>query len=207
MVHNGLESSFVSDAKSKQGLDPNLVDLKEAVLEKFVEAFSQGGDGVLHCQGHLWVPNVGLPRTRRQHDLIIVDRMMKSAHFIPIKGFYLVEDHAKLYLREMKGLGTCVHLSSAFHSQIDGKMERTIKTLEDMLRACVIDFKGNWDDHFPLIEFGYNNNYHSSSGMAPFEDLYGRRCRSPIGMLEVGKVSLIGSELVHEAMETVHLIR
>ena len=57
--------------------------------------------------------------------------------------------------------------STAFHPQTDGQAERTIQTLEDMLRACVIDFRGNWDDHLPLIEFSYNNSYHSSIGMAP----------------------------------------
>ena len=80
-----------------------------------------------------------------------------------------------------KSLGTQVKLSTAFHPQTDGQAEHTIQTLEDMLRACMIDFKGDWDDHFPLIEFSYNNSYHSSIGMAPFEELYGRRCRSPIG--------------------------
>ncbi|XP_070046531.1 uncharacterized protein [Nicotiana tomentosiformis] len=73
--------------------------------------------------------------------------------------------------------------------------------LEDMLRACVLDFKGSWDDHFPLIEFAYNNSYHASILMAPFEALYGRRCRSPIGWFEIGKVELIGPDLVHQAME------
>ena len=72
-------------------------------------------------------------------------------------------------------------LTTAFHPQTDGKAERTIQTLEDMLRACVIDFKGSWEDHLPLIEFSYNNSYHSSIGMAPFEAPYGRRCRSPVG--------------------------
>ena len=72
-----------------------------------------------------------------------------------------------------KGLGTKVKLSTAFHPQMDGQAERTIQTLENMLRACVIDFKGNWDDHLPLIEFAYNNSCHSSIAMAPFEALYG----------------------------------
>ncbi|XP_070010561.1 uncharacterized protein [Nicotiana sylvestris] len=65
-----------------------------------------------------------------------------------------------------KGLGTRVNLSTVFHPQTDGQAEHTIQTLEDMLRACVIDFKGNWDDHLPLIEFAYNNSYHSSIKMA-----------------------------------------
>ena len=72
-------------------------------------------------------------------------------------------------------------LSTAFHPQFDGKEERTIQTLEDMLRACVIDFKGSWDDHLPLMEFSYNNSYHSSIGMTLFEALYCMRCRCPVG--------------------------
>ncbi|WMV25734.1 hypothetical protein MTR67_019119 [Solanum verrucosum] len=106
-----------------------------------------------------------------------------------------------------KGLGTKVKLSTTFHPQTDGKEESTIQTLEDMLRACLIDFKGTWDDYLPLIEFAYNNSYHSSIGMKPFEALYGRRCRSPIAWFEVGEVALIGPELVHEAMEKVRVIR
>jgi len=116
-----------------------------------------------------------------------------------------VEDDAKLYIKEIvklhgvpssivsdrgtqftshfwkafqKGLGTKVKLSTTFHPQMDGQVEHTIQNLEDMLRACIIDFKGNWDYHLPLIEIANNNNYYSSIAMAPFEALYGRRCRS-----------------------------
>ena len=106
-----------------------------------------------------------------------------------------------------KGLGTQVLLSSAFHPQTDGQAEWTIQTLEDMLRACALDFKGNWDDHLPLIEFAYNNSFHSSIGMAPFEALYGRKCRSPIGWFEVGEAAVSGPDSVFEAMEKVKLIR
>ena len=76
-----------------------------------------------------------------------------------------------------------------------------------MLRAYLIDFKGNWGDHLPLIEFAYNNSHHSSIGMAHFEALYGRRCRSPVGWFEVGDIALIGPESVYEAIEKVRLIR
>ncbi|WMV29759.1 hypothetical protein MTR67_023144 [Solanum verrucosum] len=76
-----------------------------------------------------------------------------------------------------------------------------------MLRDCVIDFKGNWDDRLALIEFAYNNSYHSSTHMAPYEALYGRRCRSPIGWFEVGEFGLIGPELVHQAMDKVKVIQ
>ncbi|WMV50252.1 hypothetical protein MTR67_043637 [Solanum verrucosum] len=118
---------------------------------------------------------------------------MKLAHFLPVKVSYSTEDYAKMYLREMIGLGTRVKLSTTFHPQTYGQAERTIQNLENMLRACVIDFKGNWDDYLPLIEFSYNNSYLSSINMAPFEALYGRRCRSPIGWFEVGEVTLIGT--------------
>ncbi|MDV3143928.1 MAG: hypothetical protein Q8763_02730, partial [Candidatus Phytoplasma australasiaticum] len=131
---------------------------------------------------------IGLPQSRRQHHSIwvIVDRMTKLAHFLPVKTTDTAEDYARLYLKEIvrlhgvpisiildrgaqfttqfwkffqKRLGTKANLSTAFHPQTDGQAERTIQTLEDMLRACMIDFKGNWDDHFPLIEFSYNNSF------------------------------------------------
>ena len=79
-----------------------------------------------------------------------------------------------------KALGTKLDFSKAFHSQTNGQFERTIQTLEDMLRMCVMDFGGQWDAHLPLIEFAYNNNYHVSIEMAPYEALYGRKYRSPL---------------------------
>ncbi|GKF53877.1 putative reverse transcriptase domain-containing protein, partial [Tanacetum coccineum] len=88
-----------------------------------------------------------------------------------------------------------------------GQSERTIQTLEDMLRACVIDFGGNWDVHLPLAEFSYNNSYHSSIRCAPFEALYGRKCRSPVLWAEIGESSLIGPELVQETTDKVVLIK
>ncbi|KAL8146728.1 hypothetical protein AgCh_004465 [Apium graveolens] len=98
-------------------------------------------------------------------------------------------------------------MSTAYHPQTDGQSERTIQTLEDMLRVCVIDFKGNWNDHLPLIEFAYNNSYHASIGMPPCEALYGRRCRYPLCWDEVGEHKIIGPELVQQTMEMVGLIR
>jgi hypothetical protein len=79
--------------------------------------------------------------------------------------------------------------------------------MEDMLRACILDFKGSWEDHLPLIEFSYNNSYHSSIGMAPFEALYGRPCRSPICWAEVGDSELLGPDIVQETTEKITLIR
>ena len=102
-----------------------------------------------------------------------------------------------------KGLDTQVNLSTTFHPQTDGQVNHTIHTLEDMLRACVIDFKGSWDDHIPLIKFAYNNSYHSNIQMAPYEALYGRRCRSPVGWFD----ALLRPDSVLYAMDKVQLIR
>ncbi|GJV15105.1 putative reverse transcriptase domain-containing protein [Tanacetum coccineum] len=91
-----------------------------------------------------------------------------------------------------KALGTSLDMSTAYHPQTDGQSERTIQTLEDMLRACVIDFGNGWVKHLPLVEFSYNNSYHASIKAAPFEALYGRKCRSPVCWAEVGEVQLTG---------------
>ncbi|GKF30983.1 putative reverse transcriptase domain-containing protein [Tanacetum coccineum] len=98
-------------------------------------------------------------------------------------------------------------MSTAYHPQIDGQSERTIQTLEDMLRVCVLDLKGSWDVHLLLVEFSYNNSYHSSVICAPFKALYGRKCHSPIMCAEVGEGQLIGPELVQETTEKISQIK
>nr|GFB07364.1 putative reverse transcriptase domain-containing protein [Tanacetum cinerariifolium] len=152
---------------------------------------------------------IGLPRTPSGYDSIyvMVDRLTKSAHFLPKKKTDSIKKLAELYLKEIvykhgvpvsvisdrdnlftsrfwvslqKALGTQLHLSTAYHPETDGQSERTIQTLEDMLRACVIDFGSSWDKHLSLVEFSYNNSYHASIKAAPFEALYGPKCRSPI---------------------------
>jgi hypothetical protein len=97
-----------------------------------------------------------------------------------------------------KALGTRLKLSTSHHPQTDGQSERTIQTLEDMLRACVLEDGGSWNHHLHLIEFSYNNSYHSSIGMAPYEALYGRKCRTPLCWAEVGDKSIIGPEIIQE---------
>ncbi|KAD5317445.1 hypothetical protein E3N88_17391 [Mikania micrantha] len=104
-------------------------------------------------------------------------------------------------------LGTRLDMSTAYHPQTDGQSERTIQTLEDMLRACVIDFGSSWDTHLPLIEFSYNNSYHTSIKAAPFEALYGRKCRSPICWTEVGESQLTGPEIIQETTDKIFKIR
>ncbi|GJW96453.1 putative reverse transcriptase domain-containing protein [Tanacetum coccineum] len=175
-------------------------------------------------------------RTSSGHDTIwvIVDRLTKSAHFLPMREDYKMERLARLYLNEIvarhgvpiliisdrdsrftsrfwqsmqEALGTRLDMSTAYHPQTDGQSEHTIQTLEDMLRACVLDFGGSWDVHLPLVEFSYNNSYHSSVRCAPFEALYGRKCRSPIMWAEVGEGQLIGPELVQETTEKISQIK
>ncbi|GJV66360.1 putative reverse transcriptase domain-containing protein [Tanacetum coccineum] len=125
-----------------------------------------------------------LPRSKSRHDKIwiIVDRLTKSAHFLAIREDYSMKRLAKIYIDE-------------------------IITLEDMLRAYVVDFGGSWDTHLPLAEFSYNNSYYSSIRCAPFEALYGRKCRSPILWAEIRESSLIGPELVQETTNKVVLIK
>ncbi|GJS05416.1 putative reverse transcriptase domain-containing protein [Tanacetum coccineum] len=110
--------------------------------------------------------------------LVIVDCLTKSAHFLPMKENDSMEKLTRLHLKK-KALGTRLDMSTAYHLQTDGLSERTIQTLEDMLRACVIDFGNGLDRHLPLIEFSYNNSYHTSIKSSPFEALYDRKCRSP----------------------------
>ncbi|GKA23705.1 putative reverse transcriptase domain-containing protein [Tanacetum coccineum] len=106
-----------------------------------------------------------------------------------------------------KAMGTRLDMSTAYHPQTDGQSERTIQTLEDMLRACVIDFGNGWERHLPLIEFSYNNSYHTSIKAAPFEALYGRKCRSPVCWAEVRDAQLTGPELIHETTEKIVQIK
>ncbi|GJT23463.1 putative reverse transcriptase domain-containing protein [Tanacetum coccineum] len=177
-----------------------------------------------------------LPKTSSGQDTIwvIIDRLTKSAHFLPIKETDSMEKLTRQYLKEVvsrhgvpvsiisdrdskftshfwkslnEALGTQLDMSTAYHPQTDGQSERTIQTLEDMLRACVIDFGKGWDRHLPLVEFSYNNSYHTSIKAAPFEALYGQKCRSPICWAEVGDAQLTGPEIVHETTEKIIQIK
>ncbi|GJZ06259.1 putative reverse transcriptase domain-containing protein [Tanacetum coccineum] len=126
------------------------------------------------------------------------DRLTKSAHFLPTREDYkmdrLISDRdirftSRFWQSMQEALGTRLDMSTAYHPRTDGQSKRTIQTLEDMLRACVLDFGGSWDVHLPLVKFSYNNSYHSSMRCTPFEALYGRKCRSPIMWAEVGEAA------------------
>ncbi|GJX02172.1 putative reverse transcriptase domain-containing protein [Tanacetum coccineum] len=98
-------------------------------------------------------------------------------------------------------------MSTTYHPETDGQSVRTIQMLEDMLRACVLDFGKGWDKHLPLVEFLYNNSYHTSIKAAQFEALYGRKCRSPICWAKVGYSQLTGPEIIHETTEKIVQIK
>ncbi|PKA48705.1 hypothetical protein AXF42_Ash018522 [Apostasia shenzhenica] len=179
---------------------------------------------------------VGLPRSQQRHNVIwvIIDRLTKSAHFLPIKATDSTDKLAKIYVDQIvrlhgipsaivsdrdpkftsrfwqkvhQAFGTKLKFSTAFHPQTDGQTERTIQTLEDLLRLCVLDFGGGWETHIPLIEFAYNNSYQSSIEMAPYEALYGRKCQSPLCWYEGESRATLGPQLVDETTEKIKFIR
>ncbi|GJZ78520.1 putative reverse transcriptase domain-containing protein [Tanacetum coccineum] len=132
-----------------------------------------------------------------------------SRHGVPISIISDRDSHftSRFWQSLQNALGTQLDMSTAYHPETDGQSERTIQTLEDMLRACVIDFGKGWDKHLPLIEFSYNNSYHASIKAAPFEALYGRKCRSPVCWAEVGDSQLTGPEIIQETTEKIMQIR
>ena len=165
---------------------------------------------------------------------MIVDRLTKSAHFIPVRIDYSMDRLAELYVNEIvrlhgvplsivsdrdsrftsrfwkelqSALGTKLNFSTAFHSQSDGQSERLIQVLEDMLRGCVMEFSGSWDRYIPLMELAYNNSYKSSIGMAPYEALYGRRRRTPMCWTKLNEHKAIGPDIVKDTEEKVQVIR
>jgi hypothetical protein len=179
---------------------------------------------------------VGLPNTSRHHDSIwvIVDRLTKTAHFLPVHTTHKIEKYAEIYMDQIvhlhgilrtivsdrgelfvarfweqlqESLGTTVIRSSAYHPQTDGQTERVNQILEDMLRACVLHYGKNWDKCLLLAEFSYNNSYQSSLKMVPFEVLYGRRCRTPLNWSQAGEREIFGTDLVLEAENKVRVIK
>ena len=178
----------------------------------------------------------GLPLTQQKHDSVwvIVDRLTKSAHFIPVRIDYSMDRLAELYVDEIvrlhgvllsivsdrdsrftskfwkelqSALSTRLNFSTAFHPQTDGQSEMLIQVLEDMLRGCVMEFTGSWDRYIPLIEFAYNNSYQSSIGMTPYEALYGRRCRTPVYWTELNEHKVIGPDIIKDTEAKVQVIR
>ena len=178
----------------------------------------------------------GFPLTQKKHDLVwvIVDRLTKSAHFLPVQLDYSMDRLVEMYMSEIvrlhgilvsivsdrnprftlrfwkelqSALGTRLNFSTAFSPQTDGQSERVIQVLEYILRGCVLDFLVSWDRYISLIEFSYNNSYQSSIGMAPYEALYCRKCRTPICWTKLNEHKVIGPDLVKETEENVQIIQ
>jgi transposase InsO family protein len=179
---------------------------------------------------------VGLPRTQRGFDSIwvIVDRLTKVAHFIPVRTTYSSAKLAELYLERIvslhgvpkkivsdrgtqftsyywqkvqESLGTKLNFSTAYHPQTDGQTERINQILEDMLRACALQYGTNWDKSLPYAEFSYNNSYQKSLQMAPFEALYDRKCRTPLFWNQTGESQVFGPDVLKNAEKQVKMIR
>ncbi|WVZ69492.1 LOW QUALITY PROTEIN: hypothetical protein U9M48_018267 [Paspalum notatum var. saurae] len=178
----------------------------------------------------------GLPRTPKGNDAIwvIIDRLTKTAHFLPVRTTYNGAKLAQLYIENVvklhgipsrivsdrgtqftskfwkslqEAMGTKLDFSTAYHPQTDGQTERVNQVMEDMLRACALTYGTNWEASLPFAEFSYNNGRQASLGMAPFEALYGRKCRTPLMWHEVGERSLVGPALIKEAEEKVAEVR
>nr|GEZ14479.1 putative reverse transcriptase domain, ribonuclease H-like domain, aspartic peptidase domain protein [Tanacetum cinerariifolium] len=150
-----------------------------------------------------------LPKTTNGYDTIwvIVDHLTKSAHFLPMRENDPMEKLMRLYMKEAVARhGMPVSIISD-RDETDGQSERTIQTLEDMLCACVIDFRKSWYRHLPLVEFSCNNSCHSSIKATPFEALYGRKCCSPVCWAEVEDAQLTGPEIIHETTEKIIQIK
>ncbi|GJW66073.1 putative reverse transcriptase domain-containing protein, partial [Tanacetum coccineum] len=177
-----------------------------------------------------------LPKSSQGYDIIwvIVDRLTKSVIFVPMTETKPMDKLTRMYQKEVvtrhgiplsiicdhdprfalnfwrslqNALGTSLDMSTVYHPQTDGQSERTIQTLKDMLRTCAIDFGKGWVNHLPLVEFSYNNSYHASIKTAPFESLYGQKCRSPVCWAEVGEVQLTSPEIVQETTKKIVQIK
>ena len=170
------------------------------------------------------------PLTQRKHDAVwvIVDKLTKSAHFLPVRLVYCMDRLTELYVGEtvrlhgiplsivsdrdprftlrfwkelQSAFSTRLNFSTAFHPKTYGQSKRVIQVLEDMIRGCVLDFPRSWDRYIPLMEFSYNNSYQSSIGIAPYEALYGRRCGTPICWTELGEHKIIGLKDTKEKVQ------
>ncbi|XP_073263532.1 uncharacterized protein [Populus alba] len=180
------EGSLMAQLRVKSGYQEQILEaqhLNDELLKVRIKL--ESGDETLF--------RMGLPRGKKGNDAIwvIVDQLTKSSLFLPVKMIDPVDKLAKIYVNEVT----------------DGQSERVIQILEDLLRACALEFGGNWEEHLSLVEFTYNNSYQTKNGMAPFEALYGRKCRTPLCWEEVGDKKLYGAELVQITTEKVRIIK
>jgi hypothetical protein len=179
---------------------------------------------------------VGLARTRAGYNSIwvVVDRLTKSAHFIPVKTSYNSAILAERYMSRIvclhgvpkkiisdrgtqftshfwqqlhEALGTHLNFSSAYHPQTNGQTERTNQILKDMLRACALQDQSGWDKRLPYAEFSYNNSYQASLKMSPFSTLYGRSCRTSLQWDQPEEKQVFGPDIWLKAEENIKMVR
>jgi hypothetical protein len=169
----------------------------------------------------------GLPRTSKQHDsiMVVVDKLTKATHFIPLKTTHREIDVVNIFLKEVarlhgipktivsnrdlkftlnfwkglfNGFGTNLNFSTTYHPESDGKTKRVNKVIEDMMRMYVMDKPSRWEDYLHLVEFTYNNGYHASLKMSPLEVLYGRKCNTLVSWDNPADRVVVGPELLKE---------
>jgi hypothetical protein len=179
---------------------------------------------------------VSLSLTAHKFDSIwvIMDRLTKSAHFILVNTNYNTQQYAEIYIarvlclhgvlkiiicnrgsqfvarcweQQNASLGTHLIHSSTYHPRKDCQTEQVNQILEDILRACVMEHQGSWDQNLPWVEFSYNNSYQESLKMALFEVLYGHRCHTPFNCIELGEKVVFGPDLIDEADVTICCIQ
>ncbi|GJX35662.1 putative nucleotidyltransferase, ribonuclease H [Tanacetum coccineum] len=197
-------------AKRLHGLDQQM-ERKEGeslyFLDRIWVPLVEGGQTIIIDEAHKTKYSVHPGKDKMYHDLRDMPSGLLQQPEIPkwTEDKITMDFITKLLKTKIDNIrfGTRLDMNATYHPQTDGQTERTIQTLKDMLRACVIDFGGNWDVHLPLVEYSYNNSYHSSIRCAPFEALYGRKCRSPVLWAEIGKSSLIRPKLVKETTDKV----
>ncbi|GJU73370.1 putative reverse transcriptase domain-containing protein [Tanacetum coccineum] len=176
-------------------------------LHCMINKLEPRADRTLCLNNRSWIPCFGDLRALIMHD------SHKSKYYIHPRSDKMYQDLKKLYwwpnIKEEipTYVSTRLDMSMAYHPQTDSESERTIQTLENMLRACVLDFGKGWDKHLSLVEFSYNNSYHTSIKAAPFEALYGRKCRSPICWAEVGDSQLTGPKIIRETTEKIVMLK
>ncbi|GJX17716.1 putative reverse transcriptase domain-containing protein [Tanacetum coccineum] len=170
-IRSGIKGKIL-EAQNEASKDLNA---PTKMLQGLDKQMDRKGNSGLYFVDRIWVPSIAPPI-----DIYWWPGMKKDIAMYVSKGL--------AYTKTLqKALGTRLDMSMAYHPQTDGRSERTVQTLEDMLRACAIEFEGSWDTYLPLVEFSYNNSYHTSIKCALFEALYRQKCRSPMVWAEVGE--------------------
>ncbi|GKE84650.1 putative reverse transcriptase domain-containing protein, partial [Tanacetum coccineum] len=194
------KANVVADALSRK-------ERKEAVKDENIKAEDISGmlkkletraDGTLCLDNRSWLPCYGNTRS------LIMHESHKSKYSIHLGADKMYHNMRMFYWWPNMKADIATYVSKCLTC---AKSERTIETLDDMLRAYVIDFGNGWDRHLPLVEFSYNNSYHTSIKAAPYEVLYGRKCRSLVCWAKAGDAQLTGPEIIHETTEKIFKIK